>query len=206
MSPPDVMTVVYLNETNHLLAAIRPSGQVPELAALVGADGMRVRGVRGKFAPNVIEYGAPTSLEEQFVIPLGQLSQKSVPLVGDVFSEVHAYLVDTSTVTQLPPTTNFRDVRIELTQIAVIIESTDPLHPNNLSFPTDTKVFIQLEGPAASDRRIMRGVFPANVQNSFHFPITAEPGGPLAPITPGRRYFILVMIEGLAPDARTKTL
>jgi hypothetical protein len=206
MTQPAQMGVIYLNETNHVLAAVRHSAAVPDLAALAGSDGLHVAGMRGLLAPHVIEYGAPTSLEETFIIPIAQLSQKQLPFNADVFANTHAYLVDATTVTKLPPPTDYRNVRIELTQVAVIIESTDPAHPNILSFPVATKVFIQIEGPDSTDRRVIRGVFPQNAPNSFQFPITAEPGGPLAPIAPGRRYFILVMIEGQAPDARTKTL
>ena len=189
-----------------MLAAVKHSADVPGLAALAGSDGLHVAGMRGLLAPNVIEYGLPTSQEEAFIIPAAQLSQKQLPFNVDVFTNAHAFLVDATTVTRLPPPADFRDVRIELTQVAVIIESTDPAHPANLVFPVNTKVFVQIEGPDATDRRLIRGMFPQNVQSSFHFPITAEPGGPLAPIASGKRYFILVMIEGLAPDARTKTL
>jgi hypothetical protein len=80
------------------------------------------------------------------------------------------------------------------------------MKPDSLLFPVDTKIFIQIEGPSPSDRRVIRGVFPKNVNGGFHFPITVEPNGPLAPIALGRCYFILVMIEGLSPDARTKQL
>jgi hypothetical protein len=206
MSQPEQMALVYLSGTNHLLAAVKHSAGAPDLASLVGSDGLHLERVRGRMTPNVAGNGAPTSQQEKFVIPLSQLAQKSLPLNLDVFVAPHAYLVDTSTVAKLPPMGENRFVSVGLNQSAVNIGSTDPVHPDNLSFPVDTRVFIQVEGPDATDRRVMRGVFPKNQQGGFHFPMTVEPDGPLAQIALGKRYFILVMVEGQAPDARTVTL
>jgi hypothetical protein len=199
MTQPDQMTVIYLNETNQVLAAVRHSAALPDLTVLVGSDGLYMCGMRGTLAPAPrVNYGAPPRVRRK-------RSQKSLPFNLDAFTNAHAYLIDASTVTKLPPPSDSRAVRVEVNQAALIIESTGQVHPNSLQFPA-TRVFIQIEGPDSTDRRVIRGVFPQNASNSFQFPITAEPGGPLASIALGKRYFILVVTEGQVPDARTRTL
>lgn len=200
------MAVIYVQQTNHVLAALQQSAQLPDLAHLVGSDGLHVAGVRGSFPYNVAGYGAPTSQEERFVVPTSELGLKQFPRNDDVFVRPHVYLVDFTTVAALPPPADYRDVSVELDQHNVTIGSTDPGHPHALKFPVDTKAFVQVEGPDPSDRRVMRYVFQANQQSPFSIPLTVEPGGPLAPIALHKRYFILVLIEGKSPDARTVQL
>jgi hypothetical protein len=200
------MAVIFMKQTNHVLAAVEQSAALPELPSLVGSDGLHVAGVRGAFPPNVAGYGVPTSQEERFVVPTTEIDMKLLPQVDDVFVRPHVYLVDFATVAALPPTGPYRDVSVLLDQHQVTIGSTDPMHPNSLTFPVDTGVFIQVEGQDPTDRRVMRGVFQANHPSPFKFQLTVEPGGPLAPIALNKRYFILVLIEGKTPDARTAQL
>ena len=200
------LAVIYLNTTNHVLAAVQQSATTPTLATVIGSGGLHVAGVRGVLAPNVAGYGAATSQEERFVIPTAELSMRALAADRDAIIQPHAFIVDTTTLAKLPSPGGYRDVSIGLTQTHVQIGSTDPVNPGSLSFATDTQVFIQVEGPTPGDRRVMRGTFPAGQTQLFKFALTVEPGGPQAPIAIHQRYFILVMIEGKSPDARTVTL
>jgi hypothetical protein len=205
------MAVIFMKQTNHVLAAVEQSAALPGLPSLVGSDGLHVAGVRGAFPPNVTGsnvagYGVSTSQEERFVVPTTEIDMKLLPRVDDVFVRPHVYLVDFATVAALPPLGPHRDVSVSLDQRQVTIGSTDPTQTNSLTFPVDTGVFIQVEGQDPSDRRVMRGVLQANHRSPFTFQLTVEPGGPLAPIASNKRYFILVLIEGKTPDARTAQL
>ena len=198
------MAVVYLNGTNHVLAVVHHSATPPALAAVVG-DGLRVAGVRGAWPATVLGYGAPTSQQERFVVPASQLSMRVMPMLASAFSAPHRYLVDTTALAELPAPLDLRDVSVTLGETAVQIGSTDLISPG-ISFPVETQIYVQVEGPDPSDRRIVRGTFPANQSKLFQFALTVEPGGPLAPIAKLKRYFVLVMIEGKSPDARTVSL
>lgn len=200
------VAVIYVNQTNHILAALQQSARLPDLEKLVGPDGIHISGIRGILPPLVAGYGAGTTQLERFVVPTTEIGLKLLPRLDDVFVRPHVYLIDLTSAVALPLPGPYRDVNVALHLTNVTLGSTDPLHPASLTFPVDTKVFIQVEGPDPTDRRVMRGLFPAGQHSPFAFQLTVEPGGPLAPITPGKRYFILVLIEGKSPDARTVDL
>lgn len=199
-----MMTIVYLNGTHHILAATSAGG---DTAALIGQDGLHLTSLRGVFPspmPANRDYGPAPSGEERFVIPSPELSVKQLPFDPAVIVQPYTFLADVSTAVRLPPSTGERPLRIQLTSnyLRLATPVTGLVIPQ-IKFPVDHAVYIQIEGLASWDRRVVRGVIQKNDDTPFDFYLTAEPGGPLAPIAPGRRYYVLVMIEGLPPDERT---
>ena len=117
----------------------------------------------------------------------------------------YGFVVDGAQVAQLPQ--SFRlGIAIENAGTNLVLRS--PLTFVALTFPDQTRVWAQVEGPRAVDRRIMAKTIPAGHTGNVVIPLTVDTDGPLAaiPVGSSTTYYVLVLVEGRMPDARTQVL
>jgi hypothetical protein len=175
------MTVVYLDHTGHVLAALRepPSGP-PKLEALIG-EAFPLRAVRSS---------AGTATPGLFELPASVLKSKSVALDERVIAGPQRFVVDGDRVALLPdppPAATTVDT-FEQTSITLALAPA-PLAP--------TKVLTMLRGAAADyrEQRIQGGSFAAAVANvALNF--TVVPAGPDAALESGRECNICIAVAG----------
>lgn len=202
------MHIVYVPATNHVLGVHQHTGATaPTIASLAGNGGLRLGGVRGGHPPSLfpLNWGTSTSEAESFAIPESELALRTLPEVRDVFTRPLQYVIDTTQVALIPPSSLRLRIQIDAAGTEVVLSS--PTFIGSISFPTERRVWIQVEGPTSVHRRVMSKSIPAGQGSPWHFPLTVDPNGPLAPIPVGGiNYFLLVLVEGMVPDARTQTL
>jgi hypothetical protein len=200
------MHVIYIPKTEHILAVMRGTGIPTPTPASVSGDGMRVGGMlRARPAAEALwNWGTPTVGDEEFSIPARELATREMTEERGVYACPYRYVVDTTGVAQIPAST-FR-LRVQMDHAGTRVRITTPAVFGAISFPASRRVWIQIEGPTAVDRRILAGMIPAGQSSPFDFPITVDADGPLAPLATGARYHLLVLIEGFHPDARTQVL
>jgi len=202
------MHLVYVPATNHVLGAHQHTGATaPTIASFAGNGGLRLGGVRGEHQPALfpLNWGTATTERESFEIPQPELALRTLPEVRDVFARPFQYVIDTTQVALIPPSPLRLRIQIDAAGTEVVLRS--PAILGSISFPTERRVWIQVEGPTGVDRRVMSKVIPAGQAMPWHFPLTVDPNGPLAPIpVGGNTYFLLVLVEGMVPDARTQVL
>jgi len=200
------MHVLYIPRTDHILAAVRGSGIAAPTPASVCGDAMHVGGVRRAMpaADAMWNWGTPTIGNERFSIPSRELAARAMTEEAGVYACPYRYVVDTTGVAQVPPIA--LRLRVEIDTGGSRVRITTPLPWGSISFPSQRRVWIQIEGPAAVDRRILAGAIPANLASPWDFQITVDADGPLAPIATGATYHLLVLIEGFHPDTRTQVL
>jgi hypothetical protein len=202
------MHLVYVPASDHILAVHQHVGGPPPTPdSLAGEAGLLVSGVRTAHAATqqTLNFGTPTTEKEQFWIPARELAVRTLPLEPDVLARPCNYVVDATQVAFLPlPTIRLR-IGIDAAGTKVVV--TTPAINGHISFPTQRRVWIQVEGPNPVDRRLIASVLPAGHNSPFDFPLTVDTDGPIAAVpVGGHTYHLLVLIEGLVPDVRTQVL
>lgn len=176
------MTVIYLDHTGHVLAALRePDSGAPKLEALAGAA-FPLRAVR--------RTGGPASAA-LFDLPPSILKSKSVALDERVITRPQGFAVDGDQVAELPAAPAGLPAVAALTQAAVTIAY-------GAGVPTaQAKVLSFVRGNTSDyrEQRVQAGAIAANALNVV-LNLAIVPTGPEAGIRSAQTYDVGVAIAG----------
>lgn len=176
------MTVVYLDHTGHVLAALRePDSGAPKLEALVG-DAFPLRAVRSAAAP---------SSAALFDLPPSILKSKSVALDDRVIARPQGFAINGNQMAELPAAPAGLPAVTALTQGAVTIA----YGAGNPS--ADTKILSFVRGNTSDyrEQRIQAGAIAAGTPN-VALNLAIVPTGPQAGIRSGQTYDVGIAIAG----------
>ena len=172
------MTVVYLDHTGHVLAALRePDSGAPQLETLVG-DAFPLRAVR-------VRGPAGSASAALFDLPPSILKSKSVALDDRVIARPQAFAIDGDRVAELPP------APAGLPAVPVLTQSTITIAYGVGSPLNDTRVLSVVRGKTSAyrEQRIQAGKIAANALQVV-INLAIVPTGPEAGIRSGENFDI----------------
>ena len=174
------MTVVYVEHTGHVVAALlEPPGGAPKLEALVG-DGFPLGAVRVR---------SGTVISGAFDLPVSILKSKSIPLDARLIARPQGFVIDGDRIAQLPEPVNIPTATLTETSITVDLGA---------NAPADTKVLAVVRGntPDYTEQRIQAGVVEASAQIvALNFSIV--PTGPDAALRSTQTFDVAIAVGGL---------
>jgi hypothetical protein len=176
----DKMTVLFVKHTGHVLAAVTSNA---DPTAKISAGDLARGGLLVRGFPAI----PPTTGNEQFEVPPGELDVMSVDLDPALLLKPRNFIIDDGQLVQIPIATVNNVALTTPTKVTVTLAA---------AVTEETKVWVQVDGGNLAEPRTAEGKIP-NTGTSTELQIqTLDPG----------TYFVLTLVVDRLPDVRTQAI